>query len=124
MTYYADLAAALRGRKNSEEQVLDALRSVREATTASGAPPEEEFGPADQYAANFSGSRRFSAPQLVRAAALIVSIAVLVVLRLTVLRGVEFFPWGLVQGVAVFIVIGFAGDLIARGVSRRLPDGF
>ncbi|MEV7691923.1 hypothetical protein AB0N73_01180 [Microbacterium sp. NPDC089189] len=124
MTYYADLAAALRARKSSEEQVLDVLRTVRETSTDSGLPPEDEFGPAGQYAENFSGSRTFTPMQLVRGAALLLSIAVLVALRLTVLRGVEFFPWGVLQGVAVFVVIGLTGDLVARGVSRRLPEDF
>lgn len=124
MSYYPDLAAALRERKCSEDQVLDTLRSVREATTASRVSPEAEFGPATQYAENFSGSVRFTPTQLVRAGSLVAAIVVLVLLRLTILRGVEFFPWGLIPGVVVFVVIGLAGDLVAKRVSRRLPEGF
>jgi hypothetical protein len=92
MTYYADLAGALRARKNTEAQVLDVLLTVREASTASGAAPEAEFGPAPEYAQNYTGSRNMTSAQVMYAAALVASIVTLVVLRITVFRGVELLP--------------------------------
>lgn len=123
MTYYADLAAALRARKCTEEQTLDALRTVREATTASGTTPDEEFGAASKYAENFSGSRKLTTRQLVRGVSTVASILVLGVLRLVVLRDSSL-GWRIVQAVLVFAVIGMVGELVGRWVSRRIPRLF
>ncbi len=121
MTYYNDLAAELRARKCTEPQVLDILREVREA---GGEAPEQEFGPAAQYAQNYTGSRRFSPAGSKNALAVALAVVVLVVLRVTVFPGLAFFPWGLVLGVAVFVVVGVAVDLAARRRVRRMPAGF
>ncbi|WP_454117637.1 hypothetical protein [Microbacterium lacticum] len=124
MSYYADLAAALRARKLTEGQVLDVLRTVREASENSGDAPEAEFGPAARYAENFSGERQVTSTQFVRAGALLGSIAAFVLLRVVVFPETDFLPWGTVQGVATFVIIGLLGDLVARGLNRRIPRGF
>ena len=124
VTYYADLAAELRERRCTEQETLDALRGVREAAEASDTTPAAEFGEPAEYAANFAGTRRFTQTQVVRALALVASIVILVVLRVTVLRGVDLMPWGVMQSVAVFVAIGAVGELIARRMRRRIPSGF
>lgn len=123
MTYYANLAAALRARKCTEEQILDALLTVREASTASGTTPDEEFGAASEYAENYSGSRRLTAVQLVRGVSTVASILVIGALRLTAFRGGDL-SWVIGQGVVVFVIIGAAGELVASWVSRRIPRRF
>ena len=124
VTYYADLAAELRERRCTEAETLDALRSVKEASEAGATTPTTEFGEPADYAASFSGSRRFTVTQLVRAGAFAASIVILVALRLTVLRDVELLPWGVLQGIVVFVTIGLVGDIVARRLRRRMPSGF
>ena len=51
--YYRDLSMELRMRKVPETRIAEILREVNEHSSVSGQPPEEEFGPAMDYAKSF-----------------------------------------------------------------------
>ncbi|RGE21450.1 hypothetical protein [Leucobacter sp. wl10] len=124
MNYYADLAAALRDRKCDETQVREILEAVREATAQGTATPEEEFGPAKQYAANYQGTHSPRPGRIVQWAAFGAAILAFLALRVVIFPGLDWLPWGALMGAGSFVFFGLLGDGIARRLNRRLPEGF
>jgi hypothetical protein len=58
MSYEKDLVFNLRLRGLPEDQIMDALSEVKAHTLSTGAPPESEFGTAEEYALTFPKTKR------------------------------------------------------------------
>jgi len=58
MSYEKDLVFNLRLRGLPEDQIMDALSEVKAHTLSTGAPPESEFGAAEEYALTFPKTKR------------------------------------------------------------------
>jgi hypothetical protein len=123
MSYYAALAGELRTRKCSEVQVRDALTAVHEATARSGRTPDEEFGPAKQYAERFSGTRTRTQVHVLRYLTLPTAIVAVILLRVFVFPDIEFLPWGALLGAGVFVAVWVLSEIVASLVNRRIPSG-
>jgi hypothetical protein len=122
MTYYAALAEALRTRRCTEAQVRNALMDVHETTARSGGTPEDEFGPARQYAATFTGTRGHPPGQVIRWLILPAAIIAVFLLRIYALPDIEFIPWGALLGAGVFIVIWALSQILASLINPRIPN--
>lgn len=123
MSYYAALAEALRTRKCTEVQVRDALAAVHETTALSGNTPEGKFGPAKQYAENFTGTRKRSPGQGIRWLTLPTAIVAVILLRILAFPDIEFIPWGALLGAGVFVAVWVLSEILASLVNRRIPNG-
>ncbi|KAA9156387.1 hypothetical protein F6B41_02090 [Microbacterium lushaniae] len=124
MSYYAALAQALRDRRCTEAQVREALAAVSETTALSGSTPEDEFGPAKQYAESFTGTRRRTPAQLLRWLTLPAAILAVVVLRVFAFPHIDFLPWGALLSAVVFVAVWAMSEIVTTLVNRRLPQGF
>jgi hypothetical protein len=122
--YYRQLAYRLRRRRMPETGIARVLSEVRDLSTASAKAPQEEFGPADAYAATFSEGRvRWP---LSRWAAWGVRLAGIgfVILNAELLRqgGQLLLAWWAVLG--VWFAMLLASEVARFALDHRLPRAF
>lgn len=120
MSYYNDLAHELRRRGCEENTVAEVLHTVDDAASA-GNSPQEEFGTAKEYAAQYEGPRKSTPGQ--RALGVFGTIGIVLVALNAIWPNVigndfPFFP--------LFLIIPcvFAGVVVGAFVDNRLPSGF
>ncbi len=124
MRYYRRLAYRLRRRGLPEARVARVLSEVRDLATASGQPPQAEFGPADAYATTFSkgGSRWPLSRWVIWGARLAGGGFLILNLELRRSGGQTLLPWWAVLG--VWLAVLAAGEAACFALDHRLPRAF
>lgn len=124
MTYYRNLAIALRSRRLRENEIALVLCETYRESIRAGMSAEQLVGAADEYAASFTRGQAYSAGH--RLAALMVIVAAALVIghsALYALQGVGPEPGTLAfwLGPLLAVVVGVGGGFL---LDHRLPRRF
>lgn len=125
MSYYNDLSYELRRRGCEEDSVAEVLHTVDDAVTSSGKSPEEEFGTAKEYAAQYEGPRKSTPGQ--RALGLFGFIGVVCVAIYAIWPQWFNISTPVLEqfaGIFALVVLVVIGALVGAFVDNRLPSGF
>ncbi|MCA2215427.1 hypothetical protein [Jidongwangia harbinensis] len=124
MRYYRQLAYRLRRRRMPENEIARVLSEVRDLSTASAKAPQEEFGPADDYATTFSeGGTRWTLSRWVNWGARLAGFGFVILnTELRLQGGQMLLPWWAVLG-GWFAVLA-AGEVARFALDHRLPRAF
>jgi hypothetical protein len=125
VSYYRELAFALRVRGLPEQKIRSTLEDVKSHSAESGREPAAEFGSPDDFAARFerirasTAGRRFVAVMTVAAFGVVIGLLFLARLWESEMR-LGGFSLPLLAGLVVALT-GFLGGFL---LDRRLPRGF
>ena len=115
MTYYHELARALRTRRLPEDEVLRILRETRATELTLDVPLRQELGEPAQHAADFPTGRTRSLGSWIAISGAVVVLGYL---------AVAFFVEPLPRPPLVSLLVVVAGSVIGFFVDKRLPAGF
>lgn len=124
MSYYNRLAYNLRLRRVAEPRVREILLEVSALSQESDQSPQEQFGPADDYAEQFPRGEKRPVASRVGIALLVVCLAAMAVVIFIDLAKDEAVYLGPVKLLPALLVLNIAimiGTVIAE---HRLPAGF
>ena len=123
MSYYNSLAFHLRLRKLSEPEIAEILREVKDLSLQSSQDPEQQFGPASKYAAQFPVGPKRSRATRIAIALLSIGFALMVVdlsLRLFDTR----LEIGSVPIILILLPLDIAIAACTIAAEHRLPKEF
>ncbi|MBM7417017.1 MULTISPECIES: hypothetical protein [Nocardiaceae] len=125
MSYHNDLAHHLRRRGCTEVAVVEVLHTVDDAVSATHSAPEAEFGPAEAYAAQFSGPRRTTPGQAaLRVCGALGLVAIALFIVVPRLSGITLPLPGPVLGVITMLALILIGCVIGSARDNALPRGY